>query len=91
MVLWVGRVNKGIIREHQDELVQVLTKKIVYHIHELGRGIGDAKRHNQEFIKPPPRLKSCFVNVFWFYRFLVQPTVINTKLKAPILLGYKQD
>ena len=43
MVLWVGRINKDIVKENQDEFVQVLTKKSVHHIHELGRGVGDAK------------------------------------------------
>ena len=50
MVLWVGRINKDIIKENQDEFVQVLTKKSVHHIHELGRGVGNAKWHDQKFI-----------------------------------------
>ena len=70
MVLRVGRINKDIVKENQDEFVQVLTKKSVHHIHELGRGVGDAKKHNQKFIKPPPHLKRRFVNVFWFFRQL---------------------
>ena len=39
MVLWVERINKDIVEEYQDEFVQVLTKKIVHHIHELGSGV----------------------------------------------------
>ena len=46
MVLWVGKINKHIVRENQDEFVQVLTKKSVYHVHKLGKGVGDAKRHD---------------------------------------------
>ena len=64
MVLWVARINEDNVKENQHEFVQVLTKKSVHHVHELGRGVGDAKRHNQELIEPPPRLKRCFVNVF---------------------------
>ena len=52
MVLWVGRVNKDIVKENQDEFIQVLTKKIVYHVHKLGGGVGDTKRHDQELIEP---------------------------------------
>ena len=51
MVLWVGRVNEYIIKENKDDLVQVLTKKIVHHVHELGRGVGDGKRHDQTFLE----------------------------------------
>ena len=47
MVLWVGGIDKDIIKENQDEFVQVLTKKIVHHVHELGRGVGDIKWHDQ--------------------------------------------
>ena len=39
MVLWVGRINKDIVKENQDEFVQVLTEKSVHHIHELGRAL----------------------------------------------------
>ena len=63
MVLWVGRIDEHIAKKNQDEFVQVLTKESVHHIHELGRGVGDAERHNQKFIKSPPRLKCSFVNV----------------------------
>ena len=35
MILWVGRINKDIVKENQDEFVQVITKKNVHHIHEL--------------------------------------------------------
>ena len=52
MVLWASRINEDIAKENQDELVQILTKKIVYHVHELGRGVGDAKRHYQKFVEP---------------------------------------
>ena len=63
MVLWIGRINEDIVKENQDEFVQVLTKKIVHHIHKLSRGVGDTKRHDQNFIEPAPRLKHSFVNV----------------------------
>ena len=63
MVLWVGKIYQDVVKENQDEFVQVLTKEIVHHIHELGRGIGDAKWHDQNFIEPSPRLKRYFMNV----------------------------
>ena len=65
MVLWVGRENKDIIKENQDEFVQVLTKKSVHHVHELGKGIGGTERHDKNFVESLPRLKCSFVNVFW--------------------------
>ena len=43
MVLGVGGINKDIVKKNQDELVQVLTKKIIHHVHELGTGVGDTK------------------------------------------------
>ena len=61
MDLWVGRIYKDIVKEHQDEFVQVLTKKIVHHVHESGRGVGDAKWHDQELVEPLPRLKRSFI------------------------------
>ena len=62
MVLWVGRINKDIVKENQDEFVQILTKKIVNHVHELG--VGDTKRHDQKLVDPPPHLKCSFMNIF---------------------------
>ena len=50
MVLWVGRVNKDIVKKDCDEFVQVLTEKIVHHKHELCRGVGNTERHYQTFI-----------------------------------------
>ena len=73
MVLWVGRINEDIVKENQDEFVQELTKKSVHHIHELGKGVGDAKWHDRKFTQPLPSLKRSFVNVSWFYRHLPIP------------------
>ena len=73
MVLWVSKINEDIIEENQDEFVQVLTKEIVHHLHKLGRGVGYTKRHDQEFIESPPRLKCSFVDVFRFYWHLLIP------------------
>ena len=60
MVLWVGRVNKDIVKEKKDEFVQVLTKNIVNHVHELDKGVDYTKRHHQKFVEPPPCLKHSF-------------------------------
>ena len=82
MVLWVGRIDEDIIKENQDEFVQVLTKESVHHIHELGRGVGDAKTYNQEFIKPPPRLKRSFCE-----HLLVLPGIYQYPDRRSILLN----
>ena len=63
MVLWVGRIYQDVVKENQDEFVQVLTEEIVHHVHELGRGIGNTEWHDLKFIELPPCLKCCFVNV----------------------------
>ena len=73
MVLWVGRIDKASAKENQDEFVQVLTKKIVHHLHELGKGVGDTKRHDQKFVEPPPSLKRGFMNVLYLYQHLPIP------------------
>ena len=52
-----------VVKENQDGFVQVVTKKSIHHVHELGKGVGDAKRHDQKFIEPPPRLESNFMNI----------------------------
>ena len=52
MVLWVGKISEDIVEENQDEFVQVLTKEIVHHVHQLCRGVGYIRRHDQEFIEP---------------------------------------
>ena len=57
MVLWVGKINKDIIKENQDEFIQVLTKKTVHHVHELCRCVGDTKRLDQKLVEPRPRLE----------------------------------
>ena len=60
MALWVGKINKDIKKENQGDFVQVLTKKIFHHIHELGKGIGDTKRHDQKLLEPPPHVECYF-------------------------------
>ena len=72
MVLGVGRINKDIFKENQHEFAQLLTKKSVHHVHELDRGVGRAKRHEQEFLEPPPQFCE---------RLLVLPTSANTLTK----------
>ena len=42
-------------------------------VHKLGRGIGDAKWHDQKFIEPPPCLKRCFMNISRLYWHLPIP------------------
>ena len=73
MVMWVGRIDEDIVQENQDEFVQVLTKEIVHHVHKLGRGVGDAKWHDQKFIEPPLCLKRYFMNVSRLYWHLPIP------------------
>ena len=41
MVLWVGKINKGIIKEIHDEFIQLITKKIVHDVHALDRAVGE--------------------------------------------------
>ena len=60
----VGRVNEDIVKENQNEFVQVLIEKIVHHVLKLSRAISDTKWHHQEFVEPPPHIKHSFVNVF---------------------------
>ena len=86
MVLWASRVTKDIIKENQDEFVQVLTKKIFHLIHKLGRGVGDAKRHDQNLIKPAPHFKRSFMNAFWRHQ---RPSQFMNMMKA--LLGEYLD
>ena len=73
IILGVGKVNKDIAKENQEEFVQVLTKKSIHHIHKLGKETGDTKRHDQKFVEPPPHLKCSFINIFWLYQHLPIP------------------
>jgi hypothetical protein len=44
------RVDQYVIDEHHDELVQILHKKLVHHIHKVCWGISQSKRHHRILI-----------------------------------------
>jgi hypothetical protein len=46
MLLLILGVNQDVINEHHNKLIQILHKNFVHQIHELGRCIGQSKRHD---------------------------------------------
>ena len=47
-------VNEYVVNEHNHKFVQEIHKHLVHHMHEEGRGIGEAEGHNGILIKTIP-------------------------------------
>jgi hypothetical protein len=56
-------INENIIDEDRYELIQLIHEDRVHKVHEVGRCIGETKRHHQKFIKTVSGGESCLWNV----------------------------
>ena len=63
MFFYSGQIDKNVIDEYHHKLIQLLHEHLVHHVHEVGGGIGESKRHNGELILPIPSDKGCLGNV----------------------------
>ncbi|CAA0821523.1 Unknown protein, partial [Striga hermonthica] len=44
------RINKDVVDEHNDKLVQERMKDPIHKVHKHGRGIAESERHNYDLI-----------------------------------------
>ena len=56
----------NVIKEHQNKIIQLIPKEIYHKAIESGKGIGEAKGHDNEFIIPKSSVDSSFRDVFIF-------------------------
>jgi hypothetical protein len=49
-----------IIDEYYDELVQILHKDLVHHIHKIGWSVSQSKRHHRILVQTIPRKEGSF-------------------------------
>ena len=50
MLFLILGIDKNVVDEHYDEFVKFGHEYRIHEIHEVGRGIGESKGHDQEFI-----------------------------------------
>jgi hypothetical protein len=48
MITIILGINQDVVDEYHDELIKILHKHLVHQIHEVGRCISQAKRHDSE-------------------------------------------
>jgi hypothetical protein len=46
MITIILGIDQDVVDEYHDELIKILYKHLVHQIHEVGRCIGQAKRHD---------------------------------------------
>jgi hypothetical protein len=64
MLFFILIVDQYVINEHHDKLVQLHHEYGVHQVHEMCRGIGESKRHNQILIQLIPGGERGHRNVF---------------------------
>jgi hypothetical protein len=64
MLFFILGVDQDVINEHHDKLVQLRHEYGVHQVHEMCRGIGESKRHNQILIQRIPGGECSLRDVF---------------------------
>jgi hypothetical protein len=64
MLFFILGVDQDVINEHHDKLVQLRHEYGVHRVHEMCRGIGESKRHNQILIQCIPGGECSLRDVF---------------------------
>ena len=67
-------INENIIKEYQNEFSQVGPKYFIHQCLECGRGICEAKWHDQKFIVAIMCVESCFRDII-----LMNPNLVISK------------
>jgi hypothetical protein len=65
MLYFILGVDQDVINEDHDKLIQLRHEYRVHQVHEMCRGIGESKRHNQILIQPIPAGECGLRNIFW--------------------------
>jgi hypothetical protein len=56
-------VNKNVIDENHNKLIQVLHEYLIHEIHEIGKGIHKSEGHHGILIESIPDVECCFGNI----------------------------
>jgi len=60
------RIDQDVIKKYNKKLIEIRSEHSIHEIHECSWCIGQAKRHNQEFIVRLPAGSKCgFWNIFF--------------------------
>jgi hypothetical protein len=73
VIIFVLGIYEDIIDEHHNKLVQEVHEDLVHHAHEVGRSIGQPKRHDCKLIQTILRGEGCLGNIFLLDFQLVIP------------------
>src|SRR6185436_332653 len=65
MIFFGLGINKNIINENDHKDIKFLHEDAIHQIHEISRCIGEAERHDSEFIKTIFSREGCFWNIFF--------------------------
>ena len=55
MLFLIFGVDEDVVDEHNHELVEVLHEHLIHHPHEVGRGVGQSKRHHGALVQSVSR------------------------------------
>ena len=66
MIFLCPRLDKNVIKEHQDKIIYFYCKETYHKAIEGGKGICKAKGHDNEFVMPKSGGDRCFRDVFFF-------------------------
>jgi len=58
-------INENIIDKDDHKDIKFLHEDAIHQIHEISRSIGEAERHDSEFIKTISSREGCFWNIFF--------------------------
>jgi hypothetical protein len=50
MFFSASRIDKYVINEDNDKLIQILHEDLVHEVHEVGWGVGRSKRYHSELV-----------------------------------------
>jgi hypothetical protein len=65
MLFFILGVDKDVVNEDHDKLVQLQHKYGVHQVHEMCWSNGESKRHNQILVQPVPGGEGSLRSVFW--------------------------
>ena len=57
MFLYGTGKYQDVVNKDDHEVIKIFAEDVLYQMHELRRGIGNTKRHNQKFVRPPTHSK----------------------------------
>src|SRR5713226_4723266 len=77
MLFLLLRVNKNVIKENKNKLIQIPAEDTIHKAHKCSRCIRETKRYHYKLIMPIPCPEGCLMNVFILdpYLMVTRPQV----------------